>query len=475
MSLISQIDAALRRGLGVAGEGAQSSASETNDPPFEQTRPGAVYSQRSRMRLVCDRELEALRIALRLRKATSADGWSGERSTLPGKPNSAPAALGKAEMVSRINEIEAKIMSSPMKLFPRPRPRPMPTPAPQVQLLDPMIAAFPPTQAVSDPLDEAAAMFAARRVDLTVEHLLAAIRAGPLASYTSWALRCVIDLLERSGSAEPTQTLRQEYEGRFAHAPTPVLPPITGPAAMPWLSFADTAHWLCPMVLDEQAAIDLMDALNMHAGHGVLVIDWTAIDRLSPMAQTRLQAVLDQAIGLPMTFFQVGLPRLARLLRADLQMRPQSRESWTLWLTLLNWNGFNNSYQTALPGFIERCGPDPRPYAAPVCASVQLAGSETSGSPVSALQIRLAGVLTRDHAESISALDVLPSRPGQLVLVDCRSLECVDFFFGAEIVNWSMKRSASQETVCFAHVHPLLAHFLRMLGLHDHAKLIPAP
>lgn len=470
MNLKSRISEALQiRSVGSAGDSPDSEALMLKRQQEEERQ--RAYMRR--LLVTRNRELDELRKIMRQRRqrkdgtqVSSRGKGSGSASAGITRP---PSPTDGAQLVSLINELEVKVLSEPMALTGLPRSDARPSVAANGEVRRPPETSSTP----ANPLDDVALMVAARRWDHAADLLIKAICAGDMRKgAVDWAMRSAIDLFERSGQIERTAAMRLQYQESRGREPSRILPPRLNAPKTGQLQTSNPIIWSCPAQLDKAAAAALGMILNTSKRNSPLVIDWTAAVGIDPTGMEGLQLCFEQAIRSQNIFVHFGLSKLIRVLRHELHNQAYTREAWKLWLTLLNWTGFRHAHHTAAAAYSRRYSDEAPRFQSVrcICQSLNLPpGGSMEGLVCAA---RFQGDLTGDDVEELDRLEILAPLPGRLVLLDFRLLTSVDFFFGADLLNWVIRRHSRGETVVIAYAHPLLSHFLQMLGLQHHAKLL---
>lgn len=473
MNLKSRISEALQaRSAGSAGDSLDSESLALKRLQEEE----AHRAHMRRLLVARNRELNELRsimVQRRQRKGGVEVAERGRGSAAAGVTRP-PPHTDAAQLVSLINELEVKVLSEPMGLTGLPAGR-----APSLATTTTTTGNSLPSSNGStkaDPLDDAALMVAARRWDQAADLLIKALCAGDVPRGADWATRSAIDLFERGGQVERAAAMRIQYLESRGREPGRIVPPRLDAPVCGRLKVCNPIVWRCPARLDREvpAALDLL--LNASRRGVPLVIDWSAVAGIDPTAMAELRLSFEQSMKSQNIFVHVGLSRLIRALRQALKNQNFSRDSWLLWLALLNWTGFRHAHHTGANAFARRYPDEAPKFRSVRCISQPIHLPEGRSASELVCAARFQGDLTRDHAEELDRLEVRAPMPGKLVLLDFRLLTSLDFFFGADLLNWVIRRHSRGEMVGIAYAHPLLAHFLQMLGIQNHAKLLgPLP
>ena len=87
---------------------------------------------------------------------------------------------------------------------------------------------------------------------------------------------------------------------------------------------------------------------------------------------------------------------------------------------------------------------------------------------------RFAATVDQLQTEALKALDArmegMP--PGQGVRIGCSRLVRVDFGAAGSLLNWVLAREAEGRSVQFTDLHRMITGFFRVIGIHEHARLI---
>jgi hypothetical protein len=416
-----------------------------------------------------NRELDELRkIMVQRRKSQKGNEVSRQgKGALTTGITRPPSLVDGAQLVSLINELEVKVLSEPMGLTGLPAHKPPPT----VNTISGNSS--PPSSGSSKahPLDDAALMVAARRWDHAADLLIKAICAGDVPRGTDWATRSAIDLFERSGQTERAAAMRLQYAQSRGRDPGRIVPPKLNASVAGRLQICEPIAWKCPAILGSDVPVALGVLLAGGKTGVPLVIDWTAASSVDVKAMEALQLSIQNAMKSQNIFVHLGLSKLIRIMRKELQNQNFSREAWSLWLTLLNWTGFRHAHRAAASAYAKRFQNEAPVFLGVRCICQPLSMPANGVAKDLVYAARFQGDLTREHAEELDRLEIRASMPGRLVVLDFRLLTSLDFFFGADLLNWVIKRHSRGETVGISYAHPLLAHFLQMLGLQHYAKL----
>jgi len=86
--------------------------------------------------------------------------------------------------------------------------------------------------------------------------------------------------------------------------------------------------------------------------------------------------------------------------------------------------------------------------------------------------VALGGELLGDASALLSELEKNET-PGIKIVIGCHALLRVDFAAAGSILNWVAIRQAEGRQIQFQNVHRLVAAFFNVIGINEHAKVIP--
>jgi anti-anti-sigma regulatory factor len=91
-----------------------------------------------------------------------------------------------------------------------------------------------------------------------------------------------------------------------------------------------------------------------------------------------------------------------------------------------------------------------------------------------AVSLELKGSVLGDATNAFDAFDAAEHR-GEGIVVSCKGLVRVDFSAAGSILNWVAMREAEGCRVQFRDVHRLVAAFFNVIGINEHARVLPRP
>jgi anti-anti-sigma regulatory factor len=104
----------------------------------------------------------------------------------------------------------------------------------------------------------------------------------------------------------------------------------------------------------------------------------------------------------------------------------------------------------------------------------QMATAPIGLDGATAIQLELKGDVLGDATQALEGLDT-SKHTGEGIVVSCRGLVRVDFSAAGSILNWVAMRQAEGCHIQFRDVHRLVAAFFNVIGINEHARVVPRP
>jgi ABC-type transporter Mla MlaB component len=219
-------------------------------------------------------------------------------------------------------------------------------------------------------------------------------------------------------------------------------------------------------------------------------LGWGALERIErdavPLLEGLFGGLCDEAAVLRFDG-EASLPLALRALTPS-GGRGADAMSWHLRLNALRAMGLQDDFELAALEYCFAFGSAPTPWVDAQC-QIQMSGAghdalqpapdtayqmvaPEAGEGVS--QLVLQGEVLGDATQALAMLDSTPAA-GKYVLIACRDLVRVDFAAAGSILNWVAMRQAEGKQVQFQNVHRLVAAFFNVIGINEHAKILPRP
>lgn len=251
-------------------------------------------------------------------------------------------------------------------------------------------------------------------------------------------------------------------------------------------------HWLCPPYLDDAAVAQLRDMVV--AGSVTYSINWSALKHVSDSAATGLAELLAQWCDTPLSLCFDGVEALVQVLRALTPINNSSvpKQLWQLRFDVLSLLRLQDDYEMAALDFCVTFEMSPPPWRTPVCQrpcgpqthAPELATQDAPqlpsgtlpprsvmpGAPEPEGQMALVGEVSGDVSDIVAQWQ-LAEGEGGLWLVSCTQLTRIDFSAAGGLLNWVTHMAAEGKQVEFRDVPHLVAAFLYLIGINEHARV----
>ena len=253
---------------------------------------------------------------------------------------------------------------------------------------------------------------------------------------------------------------------------------------------ASQAIWQCPSRLTERAMEDLREAMSTHPMPWVM--DWSAAASIDAPAMPLLgglfSSLCDEAVAVQFG----GANSLVQALRASTPSGDRAIDPswWTVRLNALRTMQMLDEFELAALDYCvtyevsppawepARCHYAPADMAGAAPAATTTISAESAATvPMGLDHVGVAGLELRgdvlgDATQALAGLDA--SRDGGArIVVSCRSLIRVDFSAAGSILNWVAQRESEGNLVQFQDVHRLVAAFFNVIGINEHARVVP--
>ncbi len=445
----------------------------------------------------------------------------------PDQPAPASAAMASALAGSPFAAGEhgrAFAPTAPMTM-PAPVAPPVAAPPPAPAMVEPL---FPPAVApepaaapaphaaparekfVHDPdLEEAAIRFANADYDGAETALkdVLAQREGTPPAEQEHIWYTLFDLHRATGRQEQFEALSIDYAARFGRsAPTWFSIPLqlglkvdvagSGTAAA---AQQRELTWNAPPLLTLQSIAALQASLARAASPWTLT--WSRLTGIEPAAVPALAELLERWAGQDVQLRFIGVPALRALVRAQTPSGERSRDPqwWRLRMALLRVMGWADEFELAALDYCVTYEISPPSWTAPRCgfsgdadapAAPEADGAPMRDAPDSDLYMTsgfalsqpagidepplpaLVGHIEGDASAALQALQSF-ARPGAPLVVECGQLIRIDFAAVGGVLNWAATQQAAGQELEFRRLHRLVAVFFNVIGVNEHAWIVP--
>jgi hypothetical protein len=242
--------------------------------------------------------------------------------------------------------------------------------------------------------------------------------------------------------------------------------------------------WNCPSTLTAPAMENLR--LAMVSNPMPWYLGWSNLTSIAPEAMPLLEGLFSSLCEEAVTLRFAGQERLVAVMRAMLPSGNRNIEPawWGVRLNVLRVLGLQDDFELASLDYCVTFETTPPTWTAARCI-LQTAEAEQAVLDAAATTLRgglpgelenvspaLRGEVVGDATFALAILDAAPVT-GTTMDIACGELLRVDFAAAGSILNWVAMRQAEGKQVYFHGVHRLVAAFFNVIGINEHAKVIP--
>ncbi len=261
-------------------------------------------------------------------------------------------------------------------------------------------------------------------------------------------------------------------------------------------SMRSDAIWDCPPELNAPAMEQLREAMGSHPMPWHL--GWSRLAHISTDAMPLLAGLFSSLCDEPVALSFSGSNRLEQTLRAMMPSGDRNIDPawWAVRLNALRTMQMQDEFELGALDYCVTYEVSPpaweparcqfqhanvvqggQVYPAPAERDLGFSQAATSpvgldGAPATALELR--GDVLGDATQALAFANGLP-RSGDRIVVSCQGLVRVDFSAAGSILNWVALRQTEGCQVQFQDVHRLVAAFFNVIGINEHARVLPRP
>jgi hypothetical protein len=364
----------------------------------------------------------------------------------------------------------------------------------------------------TDPeLEEAAIRFANGDDEGAEKGLLSALRSSAVApgSTNAWAA-ALLDLYRATGNKADFDSAASEFVHCFETvsphwqvigedppkelSPQPVVALVqdTQPDES---DYSVGAIWSSPAELVAQSMEELRDAMasNPTPWH----MDWSRLTRISEDAMPLMAGLFSSLCNEPVALRFSGAQKLVDTLQAMMPSGNQDVPSdwWSIRLNVLRTLQMLDEFELAALDYCVTYEVSPPAWQEARCQyanledvkalataglpieelpaqDFQTTGSAQDSDGLPAVRLELKGSVVGDATHALSGYEGQGIQGG-VILVSCQNLVRVDFSAAGSILNWVATRQAEGSQVQFRDVQRLVAAFFNVIGINEHARVVP--
>ena len=301
----------------------------------------------------------------------------------------------------------------------------------------------------------------------------------------------LFDLYRATGQQEGFDTLAIEFAACFGRS-APLwfsIPEQLGLASSTPAAEAAAVRrdfsWNAPSTISVQSVAALQASLARAASPWMLV--WSRLTVIEEAALPALAQEFNRWADQQVQLVFVGAERLQALLQAHTQSgdRGGSPEWWRLRMALLRCMGLGDEFELVALDYCVTYEVSPPAWQVPRCGyldaaegdgvSADLLAAHPPAAPDAApapAAVGLSGHIEGDADAFLQNLESL-AKPGQPLVVPCDRLIRIDFSAAGSVLNWAAAQQAQKREVHFQNLHRVVAVFFNVVGINEHAWVIP--
>ena len=241
--------------------------------------------------------------------------------------------------------------------------------------------------------------------------------------------------------------------------------------------------WNAPSAITLQSVAALQASLARAAAPWSLT--WTRVTHIDEAALPVLTQEFNRWGDQKVQLVFVGAERLHTLLQQHTQSgdRSSNPEWWRLRMAALRFMGRPDDFEMVALDYCVTYEVSPPSWVDPRCSYADAAEGEAAGqdllapaAPGSATEsnpsVGLSGHIESDATEALQAVEA-QVRPNEPLVVPCDRLIRVDFSAAGSVLNWAAEQQAQKREVHFKNLHRLVAILFNVVGVNEHAWIIP--
>ena len=319
----------------------------------------------------------------------------------------------------------------------------------------------------------------------------------------------VFDLYRATGQHDRFESLAIDFAGKFNRS-APMwfsIPEIVGKmaqSAAPPTSGSRKADWRCPAVVGTQTVAALNAALAKASMPWCL--DWSALKSIDLAALQPLTKLFASWASQPVQLRFLGADKLDAALAQSTPSgaRDTPQEAWKLRMEMLRVTHRPDEFELAALDFCVTYEVSPPSWENARCeyksydpdhasslhstiigdvvhdsitSQMGGLGDSTLGPPssLSTQQLAALELSGQIQGDPVAMLEKLEARlaGADIMVISCAKLIRVDFSAAGTLLNWVSARQSEGRVVQFSDVHRLVAAFFNVIGISEHAKVIP--
>lgn len=342
-------------------------------------------------------------------------------------------------------------------------------------------------------LEDAAIVFASgdnEGAEASLKALIAKHSQATSAQLPAWL--ALLDMYRAAGMQDQFEDAAMDFVARF------------GRSAPQWFSMPQQAgklseaaadapeagfRWSAPVQFNESSLKALL--LSKSRSAGPWVMDWSGLEALDPGVKEPLLEAAEQWATQKGQLIFAGHERLLSVLSKHAPSGDRSVDQgwWHLRLAMQRLMHLQDDFELTALDYCVTYELSPPSWVDPVCGFANegqdqtnafkdslLRGPETV--PMNALwkerkpRFALQGVIDGDALPWLSEVQD-KAKLGEALIIDCALLVRMDFAAAGSVLNWAAQMQELGHVLQFSQLHQLLAVFFNVVGIQEHAQVVP--
>jgi ABC-type transporter Mla MlaB component len=320
----------------------------------------------------------------------------------------------------------------------------------------------------------------------------------------------LFDLYRATGQKDRFETAAIDFAGRFGRSAPQwfSIPEAVGrmhaPATAPTAGTQPLANWTCPATLGTQTLAAMTAALAK--AQPPWRLSWAKLNAIDEAAVEGLTRLFTQWASQPVQLRFIRADNLENVLKAATPSGDKSANPawWKLRMEVLRLThrpdefelvalDYCVTYEVSPPSWDSaRCEYKPlqedgsyvaghtivgEAFHDSLSSGISMGYSDThAAGPSSQMSnvstVELAGQILGDAAEALDLLDN-KLQGADVMIISCSRLMRIDFSAAGSLLNWVTARQVEGRQVQFVEVHRLVAAFFNVIGISEHARVLP--
>ncbi|CUA91459.1 STAS domain-containing protein [Comamonas thiooxydans] len=286
-----------------------------------------------------------------------------------------------------------------------------------------------------------------------------------------------MDFVARFGRSAPQWFVMPQQAGRLSETAPDAAAVQTG------------FRWQAPVHLDEPGFKALLASKARSVGSSVM--DWSVLESLDPGVKKPLLDAAHRWADEKGSLVFAGHERLQAVLSKHTPSgdRAVDQDWWYLRLAMQRLMHLQDEFELTALDYCVTYELSPPSWDDPVCAY----SNEGQAQNLRAKDSRLLGpetiqpgMLWKEHQprfalQGVIDGDALPwlaevqekAKLGEAIAIDCARLVRMDFAAAGSVLNWAAQMQELGHVLQFSQLHQLLAVFFNVVGIQEHAQVIP--